>query len=124
MPEKFLKKPTISFRPVRELRVSRKRQGRIQSLTGFRKKVYEIVRKIPKGKVLTYKKVAELADYPKAYRAVGNILNKSASWRTKIPCHRVVRSDGKVGGYKDGLRKKAYLLKKEGVVIKNRRVAL
>jgi len=77
------------------------------------------VRKIPKGKVLTYREVAVLAGKSKAFRAVGNILNKNKDF--KVPCHRVVRSDGRIGGYNRGLRKKAYLLEKEGVVIKERR---
>ena len=63
----------------------------------FKEKVLEIVRRIPKGRVLTYKQVAELAGTPKAWRAVGNILNKNKN--PEIPCHRVIRSDGKIGGY-------------------------
>jgi O-6-methylguanine DNA methyltransferase len=81
----------------------------------FQKKILDIVRKIPKGKVLTYKKVARLAGSPRAWRAVGNILNKNKD--PKIPCHRVIRSDGKLGGYNKGKKKKRYLLKKEGVVL-------
>jgi len=65
---------------------------------------------------LTYKEVAKSAGIPRAFRAVGNILNKNRD--PKIPCHRVIRSDGKIGGYKDGLRKKIYLLRKEGVIIR------
>jgi O-6-methylguanine DNA methyltransferase len=88
----------------------------------FKNRVYEIVREIPKGKVLTYKIVAKLIGSPRAWRAVGNILNKNRD--KKIPCHRVIRTDGKVGGYKEGTKKKIALLKKEGVVIKNWRVVL
>jgi len=80
-------------------------------------RVYKIVRKIPRGKVLTYKKIAKLAGSPRAWRAVGNVLNQSASWRTKIPCHRVIRSDGRIGGYKYGAKRKIALLKKEGIII-------
>ena len=61
----------------------------------FTEKVYEVVGKIPRGKVLTYKEVARLAGSPRASRAVGNILNKNHN--PKIPCHRVIRSDGKLG---------------------------
>jgi len=89
-------------------------------MISFQEKVYRTVRKIPKGKVLTYKEVAKLAGNPRACRAVGNILNKNRD--PKIPCHRVIRNNGKVGGYKDGPQKKFYSLKKEGVIIKNRRV--
>ena len=85
-------------------------------ITLFQKKVYEIVRKIPKGKTLTYKKVAKLSGYPKAWRAVGNILNKNRN--PKIPCHRVIRSDGIIGGFNKGIKKKIALLKKEGALIK------
>jgi len=81
----------------------------------FAQKVYRIVSKIPKGSVLTYKKVAELASRPKAYRAVGNILNKNHD--SQIPCHRVIRSDGKLGGYNKGTLKKKQILAQEGVVI-------
>ncbi len=84
----------------------------------FQKKVYEAVRKIPKGKVMTYKKVASLAGHFKAWRAVGNILNKNRD--PKIPCHRVIRSNGRAGGYNRGIKKKISLLKKESVVIKYR----
>jgi O-6-methylguanine DNA methyltransferase len=86
--------------------------------TSFQSKVYKVVSKILKGKVLTYRKVANLAGHPRAWRAVGNILNKNRN--PKVPCHRVIRSDGKIGGFNKGTKRKACLLKKEGVVIKNR----
>lgn len=73
-----------------------------------------MVSKIPKGKVLTYAKVAQLIGRPKAWRAVGNILNKNKN--PKIPCHRVIRSDGKIGGYKNGEKKKLILLIKEKAI--------
>ncbi|MEK7089156.1 MAG: MGMT family protein [Patescibacteria group bacterium] len=81
-------------------------------MKSFTEKVYEIVKKIPKGKVLTYKQVAKLAGSPRAYRGVGNILNKNHN--PKIPCHRVIRSDGKLGGYNKGVNKKIKILKSEG----------
>lgn len=68
--------------------------------------------KIPKGRALSYKAVAKLAGRPRAYRAVGNILNKSRD--PKIPCHRVIRSDGGPGGYNRGVKEKIRLLRKEG----------
>lgn len=86
----------------------------------FKKKVLKVVRKIPKGKVLSYKEVAKLAGSPRAWRAVGNILNKNRDAR--IPCHRVIRSDGTVGGFNRGMKNKISLLKTEGIVIRNRRV--
>lgn len=79
----------------------------------FTEKVLNVVSKIPRGKVLTYKQVAKLAGKPNAYRAVGNILNKNKNY-DEIPCHRVIRSDGKIGGYNKGKKAKIELLKKEG----------
>ena len=78
----------------------------------FTARVYGVVMKIPKGQVLTYKEVARRAGHPDASRAVGNILNKNCN--PKIPCHRVVRSDGKIGGYNRGAKNKIKLLKAEG----------
>ena len=75
-----------------------------------------VVSRIPKGRTLTYKEVAKAAGRPKAYRAVGNILNGYDSVKYKVPCHRVVRSDGTPGGYRWGARKKQALLKKEKAV--------
>jgi len=85
-------------------------------MKSFTEKVFEVVFKIPKGKTLTYKEVAKKASRPKAYRAVGNILNKN--YNPKIPCHRVVRSDGKIGGYNRGALLKAKLLRAEKTKIK------
>jgi len=78
----------------------------------FSNKVYNVVKKIPKGSVLTYKEVAARAGKPNAARAVGNILNKN--YDATIPCHRVVRSDGNVGGYNRGAANKKSTLQKEG----------
>ncbi|KKQ44627.1 MAG: Methylated-DNA-protein-cysteine S-methyltransferase Ogt, partial [Candidatus Nomurabacteria bacterium GW2011_GWC1_37_9] len=74
-------------------------------MKSFTEKVYEIVRKIPKGKVLTYKEVAKKAGNEKASRAVGNILHKN--FDPKIPCHRVVSSQGKLHGFKGKTKGKA-----------------
>ncbi|MBI4059597.1 MGMT family protein [Candidatus Giovannonibacteria bacterium] len=82
----------------------------------FSKKVLEVVRKIPRGKTLTYKEVTRLAGSPRAYRAVGNILTKN--FDPKIPCHRVIRSDGTAGGYNHGVRRKKLLLAREGVSLR------
>jgi len=83
----------------------------------FKEKVLNIVSKIPKGKVLTYKQVATKAKSPKAFRAVGNILNKN--FNPNIPCHRVIRSDGKTGGYNRGSELKKEILEKESEMIIN-----
>jgi len=82
-------------------------------VNSFKEKVLRVVTQIPKGKTLSYKEVARRAGRPRAYRVVGNILNKN--YDPKIPCHRVIRSDGSVGGYNRGSRKKIQILKKEGV---------
>jgi O-6-methylguanine DNA methyltransferase len=81
---------------------------------GFSERVLKIVTLIPRGKTLSYKKVAVLAGSPNACRAVGNILNKN--YRHQIPCHRVIRSDGSPGGYNRGEKRKIKLLKKEGAI--------
>jgi O-6-methylguanine DNA methyltransferase len=78
----------------------------------LKEKVYAVVKTIPKGKVLTYKEVARKVGRPGASRAVGNILGKNID--PKVPCHRVIRSDGKIGGYRDGRAAKIRILKKEG----------
>ncbi|TSC90297.1 MAG: methylated-DNA-[protein]-cysteine S-methyltransferase [Parcubacteria group bacterium Gr01-1014_2] len=80
-------------------------------MTEFQEKVYKVVRKIPKGEVLTYKEVAQLIGSPMAYRAVGNALNQNPF--KNVPCHRVIRSDGKIGGYAKGTDQKIKILKKE-----------
>lgn len=83
-------------------------------------KLYDLLKKIPKGKVTTYKALADKLR-TKGYRAVGQIVGKNPN-APKAPCHRVVRSDGGVGGYAFGVNKKIALLKGEGVEIKNGKV--
>jgi len=81
----------------------------------FSKKVVFVVSKIKKGEMLTYKEVAQKAGNAKAAQAVGNVLNKHyrdclKTGEKKIPCHRVVRSDGQLGGYAKGEKEKGRLL--------------
>ena len=83
-------------------------------MTKIQKKVYNIVAKIPRGKTMTYKQMAEKIGHPRAWRAVGNVLNKNKD--PKVPCHRVIRSDGEVGGYQSGSKKKKALLKRERAI--------
>ena len=66
--------------------------------TKFQLKVWNYLRQIPKGKVKTYLEVAKAIGKPKAFRAVANAVGKNP-YPTKIPCHRVIRSDGSLGGY-------------------------
>lgn len=80
-------------------------------MTNFVNAVLKVVKKIPKGKTATYKEVAVLAGRPNAWRAVGNIL--AQNFNSAIPCHRVILSSGKLGGYNRGILKKKSLLKNE-----------
>lgn len=75
------------------------------------------VGKIPRGRVTTYSALARALGRPGAARAVGNALNKNPHLGA-VPCHRVVRSDGRVGGYARGAKKKAALLRAEGVIMR------
>lgn len=81
--------------------------------SNFTEKVIAVVKKIPKGSVMSYKGVAKLAGNSKASRAVGTIMANNGD--KGVPCHRVIRSDGKIGAYNgiNGKSKEA-LLKKEG----------
>lgn len=89
----------------------------------FTEKVYAVVAKIPRGKTMTYKEVAWRAGRPRAYRAVGNIMNKNPDTK-KVPCHRVVRSDGTPGGYARGAREKIAILRREGAYpLRERRIS-
>ena len=83
--------------------------------TQFQLKVWSYLKKIPKGKLKTYAQVAKAIGKPKAVRAVANAVGKNP-FPPKIPCHRVIRSDGKLGGYsaKGGIKTKKKLLKNEG----------
>ncbi len=89
---------------------------------GFEEIVWEKCKKIPKGRVTTYKEIAN-ALKTKACRAVGNALKKNP-YAPTIPCHRVVCSDGSLGGYqgKSNSKKKIRLLKKEGIKVKNGKI--
>jgi len=80
-------------------------------MDSFKEKVFKVVKEIKRGKTMTYKEVAIKTGNPKACRAVGNILSKN--FNPQIPCHRVIRSDGKIGGYNRGAKNKEKLLKDE-----------
>lgn len=83
-------------------------------MTDFRTRVLTIVAKIPRGETLTYKQVAIAAGNPGASRAVGAIMK--TNFNPDIPCHRVIRSDGKTGGYNRGTDKKVERLRQEGAI--------
>ena len=90
--------------------------------TIFQEKVYKILRKVPRGKVTTYKEISKVLK-KKSYRAVGTALNKNP-YAPKVPCHRVIKSNGEVGGFAHGTKKKIQMLKKEGIKIANGKVDL
>ena len=84
--------------------------------TKFQLKVWNFLKKIPRGKVKTYSEVAKSIGKPLAVRAVANAIGNNPL-APQIPCHRVIRSDGSLGGYsgKGGIKTKRLLLKKEGI---------
>lgn len=89
-------------------------------MNSFNQRVWALCKKIPKGKISTYKEIARAMN-TNAYRAVGNALNKNP-YAPIVPCHRVVNSDGRIGGFAYGSRKKITLLRKEGIRIKKARI--
>ena len=90
-------------------------------MPSFSEKCYTLLKKVPKGKVTTYKKIAEELN-TRAYRAVGNAMNRN-SWK-EVPCHRVIKSNGEIGGFARGTTNKIRLLKREGIEIINNKITL
>src|SRR3989344_1553756 len=93
----------------------------------FNEKIYSILKKVPKGKITTYKILAEALN-TKAYRAVGQAMRRNP-YAPKVPCHRVVSSGGKIGGFSGTMnpnsrevKRKIRILKKEGVKVKHNKV--
>lgn len=91
--------------------------------TPFERDVLVTTFRIPKGKISTYKKIAEKIGRPKAYRAVANALHKNPLWPI-VPCHRVVCSDGSFGGPKKNADERRSNIVKEGVPLKNGKVKI
>lgn len=87
----------------------------------FSEKVYELTKKIPKGKISTYKIIAQKLNC-KAYRAVGNALNKNPYSSKIMSCHRVIKSSGEIGGFAIGTKNKIKMLEKEGIKINNNKI--
>lgn len=87
----------------------------------FTERVYDVVSHVPCGKVITYGAVARKAGSPSAARAVGTIMHHNPDTK-RVPCHRVVCSDGKVGGYAFGSKEKIKNLVQEGILIENGRI--
>ena len=88
----------------------------------FSEKCYGVLKKVPKGKVTTYKQIAKKLN-SKAYRAVGNAMNKNPH-APKVPCQRVIKSDGSVGGFASGTKNKIKMLKAEGIEIRKGKIDL
>jgi methylated-DNA-[protein]-cysteine S-methyltransferase len=96
--------------------------GRVVKGMSFNEKVWAICARVPKGKVTTYAAIARALG-TQAYRAVGNAMNKNP-YAPRVPCHRVVGSDGSLTGFAAGVEKKKRLLKAEGVAFVNGKVDL
>lgn len=86
----------------------------------FDERCYDLLKQVPKGKVTTYKAIAEALG-TKAYRAVGNAMNRNP-YAPSVPCHRVVNSDGSLGGFAFGSQEKVARLKAEGVDVANGKI--
>jgi O-6-methylguanine DNA methyltransferase len=95
----------------------------LSNKTEFERKVLVVTFKIPKGKISTYKRIAEKVGRPRAYRAVASALRKNPL-HPIVPCHRVVRSDGGFGGEKKRAEARRELVKKEGIPIENGRIKI
>ncbi|MEA2734839.1 MAG: methylated-DNA-[protein]-cysteine S-methyltransferase [Humisphaera sp.] len=96
--------------------------GKLVAGMTFNQKVWALCARVPAGKVTTYGEIARALKC-KAYRAVGNALNKNP-YAPAVPCHRVVGSTGELTGFAGGLAKKKSLLAREGVEMKNDRVVM
>lgn len=86
----------------------------------FQERVWQLLKKIPKGRVTTYKIIARRLN-SNAYRAVGNACNKNP-YAPLAACHRVINSNGSVGGFRNGIKKKMQMLEKEGIKVRNNRI--
>jgi methylated-DNA-[protein]-cysteine S-methyltransferase len=90
-------------------------------MTKFQSECYEALKKVPKGKVITYAGLAREIGKPKAHRAVGNAMNKNP-FAPKVPCHRVVKSNGELGGFADDINVKIKRLHEEGVDVLDNKI--
>lgn len=92
-------------------------------MTEFQSRVLEMASKIPRGRVATYKELARAIGKPKAWRGVANALAKNPH-PIRVPCHRVIKSNGEIGGYILGTERKVELLAAEGIEIRGKKVNL
>ena len=95
----------------------------LKNMSEFEKRVLLFTFRIPSGKVTTYKRLANKIGDEKAFRAVGNALHKNPI-PPYVPCHRVVRTDGRVVGDRRSVDIRKKLLRKEGIIIIGDRVQL
>ncbi|MEK6859173.1 MAG: MGMT family protein [Nanoarchaeota archaeon] len=91
-------------------------------MKSFNERCYALLKKVPKGKVTTYKALAR-ALHTKAYRAVGNAMNKNP-YAPEVPCHRVINTNGSLGGFASGIEEKKRLLAEEGIEINDNKIDL
>ncbi|NUM25738.1 MAG: MGMT family protein [Candidatus Buchananbacteria bacterium] len=90
-------------------------------LTQFQIAVLQKLQSVPRGRVTTYQYLARAIGRPRAVRAVGNALNANP-WIISVPCHRVVRNNGEIGGYARGAKRKALVLKNEGIMTRQGKI--
>ena len=90
-------------------------------MSSFNQRCYELLKQVPKGKVTTYQELAHALN-TKAYRAVGNAMNKNPYHYKEVPCHRVVKSNGDIGGFAHDIKEKIRRLKEEGVEVKQNKI--
>ncbi len=88
----------------------------------FNGRCYQLLKKVPRGKVTTYGAIARVLK-SKAYRAVGNAMNKNPD-APKFPCHRVVKNNGEIGGFASSTKNKIKMLRREGIEIINEKIDL
>lgn len=94
----------------------------MREIKSFNERCYEVLRTVPKGRVVTYKQIADKLG-TKAYRAVGNAMNKNP-YAPVVACHRVINSNGSIGGFQSGVKKKIKMLSKEGIEVLNNKIDL
>ncbi|TEU19202.1 MAG: MGMT family protein [Gammaproteobacteria bacterium] len=91
-------------------------------MTDFQQLCYQTLKaRVPAGKVITYAGLAQLINHPKAHRAVGSAMNKNP-FAPEVPCHRVVKSNGELGGFAQDIKIKIKRLQKEGVQVINNKI--
>lgn len=106
---------------VKSLKTEEEVTEALKHKTQFERDVLVETFRIPKGRISTYKRIAEKIGRPRAYRAVANALHKNPLWPV-VPCHRVIRSDGSFGGPEKGANQRRNTVSKEGILIKDGKV--